>query len=228
MSKFDRKLPRTAWLRLPAGHLVEGQARTFHRSASGISATAQEGLDYQKRKKIQQRLCTDSHDNIVTRDIGQQFRRLERHLPGSGIAGARDSPAKSAEPAYAVDGILSVSAKIYQFRRHCHARPAPDSAIRRRGIVPDVETGTLRRKTGTQLRQCNSSGVGWRAATSRPITRLEPDLIAAPGHQGAPAIAIRRTRYRTANRGPARNTDIPVSVPPVRTGMSVSRHRYDR
>src|ERR1700730_4519664 len=167
MSEPDRKLPCAARLCLPARHLVEGPAWTVHPNPSGVSSTPQEGFDDQKRKEIQRGLRADSVGDIVARDIGQQFRGLERDLPGGGIEGPRDSQAKCAEPAYAFDGILSISAEIYQFRRDRDTRSASGASAQRSGIVSFVNARTRRRKTGSQLHQRDSAGAGWQAALPR-------------------------------------------------------------
>ena len=111
--------------------------------------------------------------------LASSFAGWSAIYPEAGSTGARDSQAQCAQPAYAFDGILSVSAEIYQFRRHRDARPASASSAQRSGIVSGVEAGTLRRKTGAQLHQCDCADAGWKAAAYRHRPP-RPGSIAAP------------------------------------------------
>src|SRR5450756_2507813 len=98
MPEPDRRLPRAAWLCLLARYPVEVAAGPPDRIASGVSTTAQEGVDDQKCQEIQRGLRPDSLDVIVSRDVGEQHCRLERHLSACRVAGASDSQSPCPRP----------------------------------------------------------------------------------------------------------------------------------
>src|ERR1700722_5433110 len=167
MPELDRELSCASRLRLFAGHPVEGPARSLHRDQSGVSSTAQEGVDDEEREEVARRFRADSDDAAVAGNIVQQLRRLERHLSGGRLDGACDSEAQRTRQPYAADGILSLSAKIYQLRRHRDAGAAPDTVARRSGTIPCFEAGIVGRKTGPTRHLCDCALTGPKVTSGR-------------------------------------------------------------
>src|SRR5580692_5690073 len=97
---------------------------------------------------------------------------MERDLPRSRRNGSFGTEAKCPRSAYAADGILSLSAQIYQLGRYRDARAAGNAPNRRDRPLPRVEARTCRRKTGVDLRQCDSGGPRRLAPPQRDIATL--------------------------------------------------------
>ena len=125
--------------------------------------------------------------------LASSFAGLERDLSGSGIDRACDSQAKCAQPAYASDGILSISAEIYQ-----------------RAAIATLAPPTSRQPTEAELYRAsslNSPARSWRSTTS---TQSSGDArMAASSGRKSPALdrlirATPETAGRQRHRVPVR------------------------